>query len=1260
MKIKNTLPNCISSVGKFVKSSIKDNISLLMIITSVALVSCQSDDTQPNGIENNNVNSTITQSDILTQTDSQVDTSNEQSNIDTNSLTSTQTTMPVDTQTQTVATATDDNTQTNTSIETKTNTTTNTSENTATNTQTNTDSTTGTDTQTDTSNNTNTMTDSGTQTETETQSELMIPEGYAFIANEGDMIEVDTSNYSTVNLAYGASDQFVFLLDQNENVGCSNASFGSDPIKGVVKACYIQVIESDFDLMEAQALFKSKNCTNCHSDGAQYTNLASLIENNTLISTIETSMPTANPSLCVTDCAKTLAQYIEQTFYNVAPPIDHVIDVPANKIEAESYINAFDTTAENLGNCGPSDQAVDQVIINNSNGSECAIGYTQKDEWLEFKIQSKTSGNFQLELKLASANENKNLAIEIDGNLQSTVSAPSNGWTAYSTVISGPIALTRNKVHTLRLLFVEGGLNIDLFNIQPYEVPTVEEPALPAGFKVWSDPETWGGNVPANGSSVTITKNMKVMLDQNITLKSLQINGELRCAEQNLNITADSIMVHGEFTCGTELKPFTNKLNITLTGAKPANVAKDGSGMGTKLIGVMMGGVLNLHGQERTSWIHLDETAAKDAQQIVLSETTDWRAGDQLVITSTSQDYKQAETVTIEKIDGLIVDLKAPLKYKHFGEIQSYFNDTRGWDVNTRAEVGLLTRNIKIRGDIQSNDDKYGGHVMVMINSQAYLSGVEMDRMGQYGLKGRYPFHWHMVQDATGQFIKNSVIKNSYNRCITVHGTHNTVVSDNVCYKHVGHGIFLEDGIEQGNTFDHNLVLWATRPPEADALIPSDFEKGPASQGPASFWISNGNNTFTNNAAAGSDGLGYWYDTEDKVTGDSAALAEAKNYNPRKSDFAKFKDNTVHSSGMALSICSRSEGRPGYEPTNVNGALIENLTVYFGGIGAIWPCNRYHRFKNIKVLDTGYSTGINSKRAAFVSAFPAFIDDSLFVSNSKLAGSKPVTRAAFGIYDFGTRITNTHLVNYSQDNADSPMFVRVGGGVTFMYQGVTNLTRDNSDLMLSVGNENSSNVATSANVIRDYDGSISGKPGRWSITPKSPLMIDDSCVASKASKDDGVLCPYYYGQLLIRTSDINKLPGIATTRSDLAGVTKNTLMHVARKFYKVYIPLNKTDYHLELDFENEFTTGALKSLTTLPLSMEYGYEVGDTAMIALKNLKPTAKITKTGWVQVNSLNALKNHAGQAWFKSGNVMHIKFKTTSNSVQLGVNDRVDILF
>src|SRR5690606_30955787 len=97
--------------------------------------------------------------------------------------------------------------------------------------------------------------------------------------------------------------------------------------------------------------------------------------------------------------------------------------------------------------------------------------------------------------------------------------------------------------------------------------------------------------------------------------------------------------------------------------------------------------------------------------------------------------------------------------------------------------------------------------IMAMPSSKMYISGVELNRMGQHLTLARYPIHWHLVGDATGQYVKNAAIHDTFSRCVTVHGTHNLQVENNVTYNNVGHCFFLEDGIETGNRFVRNLAI---------------------------------------------------------------------------------------------------------------------------------------------------------------------------------------------------------------------------------------------------------------------------------------------------------------------------------------------------------------------------------------------------------------------------------------------------------------------
>ena len=85
-------------------------------------------------------------------------------------------------------------------------------------------------------------------------------------------------------------------------------------------------------------------------------------------------------------------------------------------------------------------------------------------------------------------------------------------------------------------------------------------------------------------------------------------------------------------------------------------------------------------------------------------------------------------------------------------------------------------------------------------------SAAPTSQVGQNLTLARYPIHWHLIGEGKGQYIKTAAIHDTYNRCVTVHGTHNVRVENNVTYNIVGHCFFLEDGIEHGNQFVRNLA----------------------------------------------------------------------------------------------------------------------------------------------------------------------------------------------------------------------------------------------------------------------------------------------------------------------------------------------------------------------------------------------------------------------------------------------------------------------
>src|SRR5688572_24031894 len=427
----------------------------------------------------------------------------------------------------------------------------------------------------------------------------------------------------------------------------------------------------------------------------------------------------------------------------------------------------------------------------------------------------------------------------------------------------------------------------------------------------WSDPASWPNRkVPAAGDKVTIGRDRNVVLDVSPpALGGLSIDGKLTFSNNaDLELTTEWIMLHGELAIGSEASPHTRKATITFTNNVPNEDVM--AGMGDR--GIMIsGGTLNLHGDRTNTWTKLASTANAGSTSIEVLNAAGWRVGDEIVLASTDFDPRQAERRTISAISGNKITLDRKLDYMHFGKTT--------FDVDERGEVGLLTRNVRIQSSADSEATYFGGHIMAMPSSKMYVSGVELNRMGQNMTLARYPIHWHLVGDAKGQYIKNAAIHDTFNRCVTVHGTNNLSIENNVTYNTVGHCFFLEDGIETGNEFVRNLAIQTkchpTKPCQPTNLAPngensfanenrqayrtaSMFGKDtllPSDNTVASYWITNPDNTFIDNVAAGSDENGFWLSLPEHPQGQFLGTEIAKNIWPRRTKFREFRNNTAHS-----------------------------------------------------------------------------------------------------------------------------------------------------------------------------------------------------------------------------------------------------------------------------------------------------------------------------------------------------------------------------
>ena len=733
-----------------------------------------------------------------------------------------------------------------------------------------------------------------------------------------------------------------------------------------------------------------------------------------------------------------------------------------------------------------------------------------------------------------------------------------------------------------------------------YEASEISKPLY------WSDPLTWktlGTGVPTDGDVVVIPKGIHIILDQDTPhLEGLRIDGVMELDEKDLALTADYILVKGLFQIGTESKPFAHKATITLTTA--FNNKEDSiESCGIKVLCTKEGGILNFHGTYSSpAWTRLEDgnTAHIGDTSIRLEEQIEWQVGDEIVIVSTDFDPNQAERRTISAVseDRHVVHFEEPLVYMHWGEIMDY----HGHKVDQRAEIMHLNRSILIQGDASSDQDNFGGHVIIhskhfkgghdmahhdqgmherashenmMAEAEwlknwdapeyaaspeemSKLSGVEFTRMGQTGLMGRYPVHFHLVGNAKGAYVKNSSVYDSYQRCYTLHGTFGMLLENNVAYNSVGHCYFLESFVEKDNTLLNNIgAIMNYYPDKRLELIESDSN-------PSIFWISFPTNNLIGNVAAGTNGIGIWIDLQD--TGGSAHNEYA--HEP----MGEIRDNVVHSSAYG----SRKHLDETGDPETQGGIGF----MYEGGVGPIHNLNAY---KNVFNFWADESSDFELTESTFSDAHSSIWQrrdgsfNSVFVAHTRNIGTprslaeKEAGRslpqfgkshvnlisAIMGFYSKSFSINNT-FIGYTSDDIFERGVASVGGqsfDAPIFFEGSTMINSD--PFVPSPGRVRKRRGRPGRNsvVIIDFDGQLTGTGSFQEIRTGPEILTDEG--AGCAYHDSKFNQPIYLcGTRSIRFASITShdvtVDGIPYRRDQL-----NSLHIPSGRIYEIDGPPNR-------------------------------------------------------------------------------------------------------
>lgn len=670
---------------------------------------------------------------------------------------------------------------------------------------------------------------------------------------------------------------------------------------------------------------------------------------------------------------------------------------------------------------------------------------------------------------------------------------------------------------------------------------------------LWSDPTTWpGGVVPDDTTEVIIPKSQRVILDTSGEAKNIIVRGTLEVADTgNIDLSTGWLLVDGgAFKVGSSDTPFVNDFTLTIDDLDSAvDVSCGGMGhydFGNYFVAAYGGstehgatqnsfcdsvgdadavGKISVHAQDtQTEWTKLSATAEVGSQTISLLDTTGWEVGDKISLASTDYDFRQTEEKVIDSINGNEITLDSPLEYMHFGAI------THG--VDERGEVGNLTRNVTFRTAESVKNMRTTGinnlsqtseqlrlkrlHIFVATSGKAYIDGVNIDNAGQEGQLGRYPIHWHHTGDITGQFIKNSVIQNSINKCISLHISNNGLVHNNVTHNNIGHCIYLEHDEDkvvrsEGNTISGNLALKTIRPSALQKVKGYDDSI-------SSYWITHPNNTLVDNVAAGSGNLGNGYSAvADLGAGFWYQLLDVPMSNV---PFPQFDRNTAHSnisSGFWL------DGDDGDWYDTTEDLYINEYTGYKNRVSNFWWRSvSLDNQKKIFINDSNFADSLNGVYLASAGKLfygYAVVDNSTFVGETENKGTvvdgydeiigldgrtSPInilsasnrggnTVRAAEIYDGYTEYKNSTFINFQSDSQRAAAVFGLPYNTPYMQHPAT------SSINNTLINSNATYLDPSFDeagadnfVILDQDGTLTGTANSY-IVGQNNLQRDPSC-----------------------------------------------------------------------------------------------------------------------------------------------------------------------
>lgn len=477
---------------------------------------------------------------------------------------------------------------------------------------------------------------------------------------------------------------------------------------------------------------------------------------------------------------------------------------------------------------------------------------------------------------------------------------------------------------------------------------------------------------------------------------------------------------------------------------------------------------------------------------------------------------------------------------------------------------------------------------------------------------------------------------------------------------------FFEDGTERYNIIKNNVALLTKKPKKGEELTSSDNQLNQVqNRTPATYWITNPNNIFENNVAAGTEGTGFWFAFPQKPMGASANDSRFDGMEPYKEPLGLFKGNTAHSSVSGVDV---------FDQLTPDHAILSNRG---------WKNSEEHVFEDCTWYsnDLGVYTGLGNSvgdRLTYTSnlifhnniiidnptaiQFASYsqVIESVVVANSETGIFNDKTRL-YRMYDGAGQIRDSHFVGWNSSNAT---FLGPGGaafkntnhrlsGITTDNNMAPHIILPNYDIPIKNNDarpQNPSHPRVWNIVLLDEDGSFSGAANSSIVSNHPFMLVGDEFQPSNWTRAYRSPHNFVLSALRFPGLSTSNIPNVTCRRTKTGTPTASSYhIHGFNTFIQYPFIVNE-------DFQYTYTFESLPSTKKMNIAMENA-EAGDSYIIKFTDFGKlgglSLSLSGADVLESNSFSNMKNtNQTNFYMESNGDLYIKYVATKFSQNINM--------